>query len=118
MGKKIVVADDDPAIVDAIRLILEDEGYSVRIVTDGKEISNLHTDLPDLILLDIWMSGRDGREIAQQLKAHAATKNLPIIVISAHRETKKIARAINADGFLLKPFEIEALLRTVKKHLG
>lgn len=68
MAKKILVADDDPAIVEATTLILEEFGYDVDSTVDGQTIYKMEKDFPDLLLLDIWMSGQDGREICKYLK--------------------------------------------------
>ena len=112
MKKTILVADDDAAIVNAIQMILEDAGYKVQTTLTGEEV--IHTkNSPDLILLDIWMSGQDGRTICQQLKSQPRTKEIPIIMISANKDTAKIAKIAGADDFITKPFEIEDLLKKV-----
>ena len=66
--KKIMIADDDAAIVDVIELILSFEGYTVRSTLKGETLMDMNDNFPDLILLDIWMSGWDGREICKKLK--------------------------------------------------
>ena len=117
MYKRIIVADDDPAIVDSIAYILEDEGYIVEKTLDGGKVNKMFKSKPDLLLLDVWMSGQDGREICKLLKSQPETKNVPIIMVSANKDTEKIAREIGADDFLGKPFDIEDLLGKVKKQL-
>ncbi len=62
MSKKIMVADDDPAIVEALEMLLTDEGYQVETTNNGRTVHDINSELPDLILLDIWMSGEDGGE--------------------------------------------------------
>ena len=61
--KKVLVADDDPAILDVMRMMLEFEGYEVTTTPNGATILRMETGFPDLMLLDIWMSGTDGREL-------------------------------------------------------
>ncbi len=118
VNKKILVVDDDIAILDVIKIILEDKGYTVLTVSNGANVySTIVKEFPHLILLDIWMSGFDGRDIARELKAQDHTKNIPIIIISAHNETEKMAHEAGAQDFLPKPFDIEALLNVVEKHL-
>ncbi len=75
---------------------------------------------PDLILLDIKMSGMDGYEICRKLRQNPETTTLPIIMFSASdsKMTRTRAREIGADDFLLKPFAIEQLLDVIKKHLN
>lgn len=113
--RKVLVADDDPAIVESITLILEEYGYLVQSTSDGQTLYQLKYDLPDLILLDIWMSGDDGREICTFLKKQENTKHIPIIMISASRDIKKSARDAGADDFLAKPFNIDELIKIIEK---
>lgn len=115
---RVLVADDDPAIVDVIKIVLEDEGYQVTTTVDGATVKKVHRDLPHLILLDIWMSGMDGREIARQLKRQPATRHIPIVMISANRDTERMAREAGADGFLAKPFDINDLVALARRHLA
>lgn len=113
--KKIMIADDDPGIVDAIELLLEFEGYEVSSTIDGSTVLDMKLELPDLLLLDIWMSGEDGRDICKKLKQTELTKNIPIIIISASKDIKESAMAAGADDFLAKPFNMYELLTKIKK---
>src|SRR5476651_955218 len=90
--KKILAADDDPAILEVFTLILEDAGYEVQTTVNGQTEQIAREFLPNLILLDIWMAGMDGRNICKSLKRHKFTKNIPIIMISANKDTKKYAK--------------------------
>lgn len=112
--KKIMIADDDPGIVDAVEMILEFEGYEVTSTVDGSTVLDMKAELPDLLLLDIWMSGEDGRDICRQLKHNELTKRIPVIMISASRDIKESAMASGADDFLAKPFEMNELLQKIE----
>ncbi len=114
--KKILVADDDTAILDVLTLMLEDAGYEVTSTVDGQTVRKVLSELPDLILLDIWMSGTDGRDICKQLKSIKKTKHIPIIMISANKDTRKIAKEAGADDFIAKPFGMKELLAKVEKY--
>jgi CheY-like chemotaxis protein len=114
--KKILVADDDPSIVDAIALMLELYDYDVTTTVDGETIYKMEKNLPDLLLLDIWMSGQDGREICKYLKNNPTTKDIPIIMISASRDIVHSAKDAGADDFIAKPFQMEELLKKVENH--
>jgi DNA-binding response OmpR family regulator len=114
---KILVVDDDPGIVDMLSIMLVDAGYQAEIATDTTTVEKLKTNLPDLILLDIWMSGIDGGEICKQLKKQEETKNIPIIMISANKDTELIANKSGANDFIVKPFEMNVLLTKVKNLL-
>lgn len=115
--KKILIADDDPAIVDSLRLVLELAEYQVSSILDGQVISMIKHNKPDLLILDVCMSGVDGREVCKKLKGAADTKNIPVIMISATRNIQKSSRDSGADDFLEKPFEMNELLKKVKKYL-
>lgn len=110
-----MIADDDPGIVDAIEMLLEFEGYQVTSTVNGATVLEMKEDsLPDLLLLDIWMSGEDGRDICKKFKQVDLTKNIPVIMISASRDIKESAMAAGADDFLAKPFEMNELLAKIK----
>lgn len=117
MRKKVLVAEDDHAILEVVKIILKNEGFHA-VSTDKEETIYriLKEDPPDLILLDIWLGGNDGGKIAKNIKSKKATKHIPIVMISANNETEKITKDAGADGFLLKPFNIDDLLNIVNKH--
>jgi DNA-binding response OmpR family regulator len=116
--KKILIADDDHAILDAISLLLKEVGYDVKTTMDGKTIHDFNDYQPDLLLLDIWMTGWDGRDICKELKSGEKTKNTPIIMISANKDTARIAKEAGADDFISKPFELNILLAKIARHIG
>lgn len=117
MTKTILVADDDPAIAEGVVLMLNEYGYEAEAVLDGQKILNLK-ELPDLILLDVWMSGQDGRELCKTLKSKHETKHLPIIMFSASRDIKQSAKEAGANDFIEKPFEMEDLIKKIETHLN
>ena len=110
--KRILVADDDPSITDALQLMLELEGYEVDIETNGENIYKMKTNY-DVLLLDIWMSGHDGRDICRFLKQNPGTRNIPVIMFSASRDVIDSARKAGADDFIEKPFERKELLQKI-----
>ena len=116
--KRVLIADDDPAILEAMTLILEDSGYDVKTTVNGQTEQFAREYLPDLILLDIWMAGQNGRDICKRLKTNKSTRHIPIIMISANKDTGKIAKEAGADGFLAKPFDMKDLLKTVATNVS
>lgn len=114
--KMIMIAEDDPGIVDAMKLMLEIDGYDVLTTADGQTLLKMKDNLPDLILLDIWMSGSDGLEICKTLKKQNQTKNIPIVIVSARHDALRDVQLAGADDFLAKPFEMDELLSMVLKH--
>lgn len=116
-SKRILVCDDDMGILDVISILLKDNGYHVKLLSNGKAIiKRIEAYNPDLVLLDLWMPGIDGKEITKLLKSCNETKNIPIIIISALDTAKKISKDIGADDFIEKPFDIYDLLNKVKKY--
>lgn len=115
--KKVLVVDDDRDILEVIQIILEDQGYDVAITQDGNEVEQKIKDVnPDLILLDIWLAGIDGQDIAAKLKKQKSTKDIPIIMISAVNKSDKIAQNAGVEDFLSKPFDMDELISIVGKH--
>jgi DNA-binding response OmpR family regulator len=116
--KMIIAADDDSAILDVLQIMLNDAGYDVRTSLNGESIYTMDDEFPQLFLLDIWMSGNDGREICTYLKSQDTTKHIPVIMISANRDLEEEAKKIGADDFLEKPFNIDDLFTKVAKHIN
>ena len=117
--KKILVVDDDPDILDALQFMLEDAGYSVKTTEKGEYAENLHDStggLPDVILLDVLLSGKDGRLICQKLKSQEETRHIPIIMMSAHNNARQSVASVGADDFIAKPFEADELLEKIAKY--
>ncbi|PWS31945.1 response regulator [Pedobacter paludis] len=112
-NKKILIADDDEGIVDAVTMILEVMGYEVEYTYDGGTVIDAVKNKPDLILLDIWMSGYDGRDICRQLKSDPEYQGIPVLMISASRDIKQSALDAGANDFMEKPFEMDSLLNKV-----
>jgi DNA-binding response OmpR family regulator len=116
-AKRILIVDDEPDILESLRVILE-EGYEV--VTSDKDefLEQLHNDrLPHLILVDVLLSGKDGRAIVKHLKSQPETMHIPVIMFSAHPSAYKTALQAGADDFLAKPFAISELLAKIAHFL-
>lgn len=116
--KKIMIADDDRGIVDFLTILLEFEGYEVSSTLVGSTLLNMTAEIPDLLIMDIWMSGIDGRDICKHLKGQAITSHLPILMVSASKDIERSALAAGANVFLAKPFEMDELLQTIRQQLG
>jgi DNA-binding response OmpR family regulator len=112
MKARIMIADDDPGILDAVCIMLEDAGYEVDMMSDGESVKAMEK-VPDLLLLDIWMSGVNGGEVCRYLRERNDTKNLPVIMVSANKDTEQIATESGADDFVTKPFDIDVLLNKI-----
>ena len=117
-NKRILIADDDEGIVDAVTMILQVMGYEVDFTYDGGAVIDAVKKRPDLILLDIWMSGHDGRDICKQLKNDPEFKEIPILMISASRDIRQSALDAGANDFMEKPFQMDSLLNKVTHLLN
>lgn len=113
----IVVADDDPAILDAMKMILELYNFTVETIADGLIFPRLAALKPKLLFLDVCMSGVDGAEVCKTLKMSDATKDIPVIMISASYDLVKTVKQVGADDYLAKPFEVQDLISKVNKFL-
>jgi DNA-binding response OmpR family regulator len=112
----ILVIDDEPDILAALTFLLEDEGYRVQASEKGDYAESLldgNGELPDLIVLDVLLSGKDGRLICRALKHHPATAHIPVVMISAHPNAEQSVKDVGADAFVAKPFSIDDILATV-----
>lgn len=117
--KKILVVDDDSSILEVLQMMLEEEQYLIETTAISEEIYQRVDDFrPDLILLDVLMTGIDGRIIAQTLKQQRHTQHIPIIMLSATPTVEETARRSGGDEFLAKPFEIDVLLMLIEKHVS
>ncbi len=115
--KHILIIDDDVNILNALRFMLEAEGFKVTTSENADYVNKLHkySKLPNIIILDVLLSGRDGRKICKQLKSQSNTKNIPIIIISAHPTAKNTSIRSGADDFVAKPFDIQYILEKINK---
>ena len=115
--QRILVADDDPVIREAVAEILEIEGYRVRTAADGVEaLRLLRQELPALLILDMRMPGLSGWEVAAELRSLAI--DVPILVMTAARDARAWAAEVAASAYLAKPFELQALVDAVERLSG
>src|SRR5579885_669331 len=117
MKRRILVIDDDPDILEAVQMLLESEGFAVKTSLRADSLNQLNGDMPDLILLDVLLSGQDGRTVAKRLKSREETKHIPILMMSAHPTAHKTIKEYMADDFIAKPFDIDFLMEKIKQHL-
>jgi DNA-binding response OmpR family regulator len=117
MGRKILVVDDDPDILEALSFMLDAYGFQVETDSGGRVEKRIKEYGPNLLLLDMLLSGLDGRDIVKKLKSEKATKSLPIIMISAHPSAARTIKDSGADDFLAKPFEMDELLKRINKYI-
>jgi len=118
MKEKILIIEDEEALVKGLRLNLKDEGYQVAWASDGEQgLEQVFKEKPDLILLDIMLPKKDGLEICRELREKKI--GIPIIMLTAKGEEidKVVGLEIGADDYITKPFSVRELLARIKAHL-
>ncbi|MFI9486238.1 response regulator [Promicromonospora sp. NPDC052451] len=112
---RVLVADDDPDVVEVLRAVLEARGYDVVGVTDGQAVLDVIDDEhPDVLVLDLAMPGTSGAEVLSQLRRSAATAGVPVVVVSGTRPGDVLETAALADDWLVKPVDPARLIETVR----
>lgn len=125
MGKKILIVDDDPDLVDAVTAILRSKGYEVIPAYDGEEgLTKTRKERPDLIVLDVMMPGKDGYVVCKELKADPSLSSIPVLLLTAvashiptTRYTQQMGMETEADDYLDKPVEPEVLVQRIETLL-
>ena len=113
----ILIAEDDQAISEVMGIILEEEGYVVKVMVNPEEIvSTIAKGGIDLLFLDVWLGNNNGADVCRQLKSDDKTKDTPVIMLSASVNIESIAASVGADEVLQKPFDISVLIDLVKKY--
>jgi len=114
---RVLVADDNPQNADLLAEYLQASEFEVAIASDGEEtLSLVKTFQPDVLLLDIMMPRLSGFEVCKRLKSDSASKNLPILMITALDQPSDVERAVDAgtDDFLTKPIHQTKLINRVR----
>ncbi len=115
---RILVVDDDTDILSVMEILLTMKGFEVEVTAKGENtFPKIDTFRPDLILLDVLISGHDGRTICKQLKSNEATRHIPIIMFSAHPGAAATIADYGADDFIAKPFDVNNLIQKVNTQL-
>ena len=119
MTKKILVVDDEPNIVEVVKLRLEAEHYEVVTAPDGASaLAKTESEKPDLIVLDIRMPQMDGYTFVKNLQRNENSKGIPIIILTAHEQMQELFAMEGVTDYVVKPFKGEELRVKVKKILG
>ncbi|MEW6607406.1 MAG: response regulator [bacterium] len=118
--KKILVIDDEPYLVMALKIRLENVGYDVITASDGVEgLDKAQGENPDLIVLDVMMPKKSGYEVCQILKSDDQYKHIPIIMLTAkgQKSDKEWGEKVGADAYITKPFDDAELLSKINELL-
>ncbi|MCX6034474.1 MAG: response regulator [Chloroflexi bacterium] len=119
--KMILCIEDDQEMIELIRLILRRRRFEIRGANSGKEgLEIIRKDHPDLVLLDLMMPEMDGWEVYQQMKAEEATKNIPVIIVTAKAQSIDKVLGLHiakVDDYIAKPFSPQELLTSIDNEL-
>lgn len=120
-GKQVLLIEDEPHIVEAIRFILTRDGWGVKTHADGADaIEVIQRFAPDVLILDVMLPGRSGYEILQALRADPATARLPVLMLTARGQDRDrdLAERYGVSRFMTKPFSNIDVLTSVRELSG
>ncbi len=118
---RVLIAEDEPNIVESLSFLLKREGLDVTAVLDGEEtLRALQADVPDVVILDVMLPSLDGFSILKQIRADPRLKALRVIVLTAkgQAQDRRTAEEIGADAFITKPFSNRDVVERVRRLAG
>jgi len=118
--KKILFVDDEPQLVEMVKIRLEANDYEVILASDGEQaLEKARGEKPDLIILDIMLPKMDGYKVCRMLKFDDKYSNIPVIMLTARsqKSEKSMGEEVGADAYIIKPFEPQMLLGKIKELL-
>jgi DNA-binding response OmpR family regulator len=122
IAKRVVCIEDEPEMIDLMKLILSRRGFQVMGAMGGREgLEAVQREKPDLVLLDLMMPDMDGWEVYQQLRADDATRHIPVIVVTAKAQSIDKVLGLHiakVEDYITKPFGPQDLLESVDKVLA
>jgi DNA-binding response OmpR family regulator len=121
MGKRVLLIEDEPNIIEAISFILSRDGWTVHTHEDGETaMDKVRATPPDMIILDVMLPGRSGFDILRDLRAEEATANIPVMMLTARGQTKdrELAERLGANHFMTKPFSNTEVRDHVRALIG
>lgn len=118
MKKRIMIIDDDLELLSILHDLFVNEGFEVIVYPDKNSIKGVIIGKPDIVLLDNKLRDGFGYELCAHIKANDMTKKVPVIMTSAYHDLSELASGCGADGYIEKPFNLDALVALVKQHLA
>jgi DNA-binding response OmpR family regulator len=121
LTRKVVCVEDEPEMIDLMRLILSRKGFEVIGANGGlKGLETIRAEKPDIVLLDLMMPEMDGWQVYQQLKADPATEHIPVVVVTAKAQNIDKVLGLHiakVDDYISKPFSLQELVDRVEEVL-
>lgn len=118
MPTRVLIAEDEPHIVESLSFVLEREGFAVRTALDGEAaLRELRSSAPDLLILDLMLPRMNGLEVLKAAKGDPALKTIPVIVLTAkgQAQDRRMVDEIGAEGFMTKPFSNREIVERVRE---
>lgn len=116
----ILIAEDEPSILEALSFVMQRAGWTVQSVTDGEAvISAVRRMRPRVLVLDVMMPKQSGFEVLKQIRADSATRDLPVLVLTAkgQQQDRRVAEELGADRFVTKPYSNVDVVQAVRELL-
>ncbi|MFD1252012.1 putative transcriptional regulatory protein TcrX [Devosia equisanguinis] len=120
MAIDILVAEDEPSILESLDFILRRAGWTIASVTDGDAVlEGVRRLRPRMLVLDVMLPRRSGFDVLKQLRADVDTRALPVLILTAkgQQQDRRIAEELGADGFVTKPYANAEVVGAVRKLL-
>lgn len=119
--KRILVVEDEESLLKLESILLTSKGYSVTGVMDGKAaLASIQADPPDLVILDVMLPGIDGFEVCRQIKGNAATRDIPVVMLTAKKSAGDVnlGAEVGAEAYLTKPFKSAQVMEVIGNLLA
>lgn len=121
MAVDVLIAEDEPSILESLDFILRRAGWSIASVTDGDAVlAALRRDRPRVLVLDIMLPRRSGFDVLKQVRADDALRTMPVLILTAKGQAKdrRTAEELGADGFITKPYANAEVVDEVRRLIG
>ena len=121
MAVDVLIAEDEPSILESLDFILRRAGWSIDSVTDGEAVlERVRRNRPRVLVLDVMLPKRSGFDVLKQLRADSETRDLPVLILTAkgQQQDRRIAEVLGADGFVTKPYSNSEVVGAVRHLLG
>ena len=121
MAVDVLIAEDEPSILESLDFILRRAGWSIDSVTDGEAVlERVRRNRPRVLVLDVMLPRRSGFDVLKQLRADGETRDLPVLILTAkgQQQDRRIAEELGADGFVTKPYSNAEVVGAVRQLLG
>ncbi|MEJ7614368.1 MAG: response regulator [Candidatus Fervidibacter sacchari] len=120
-GKRVLIVEDDAAIIELLRFLLEQEGLEVEVARDGLEaLDKMETFSPDLVLLDLRLPKLEGMDVLWEMRQNPRWNNIPAVIISVDSSPQTMLQGwrLGVDSYFIKPFDPDELIRVVRRILS